>query len=110
MKYLDKVRVISNDYEKDGIKKGDVGHILSAEIRYGTFDFYKENPETKADDLCSAIKIKDLELVESSDITDEEIIKALSKNNPSWWCKVENGYIVNLKGERKNKIAYDYDS
>lgn len=110
MKYLDKVKVISNSYEKDGIKKGDVGHILSAEIRYGTFDFYRENPETKADDLCAAIKVQDLELVKSSDITDEELLKALSGNNPNWWCKVEGGYILNLKGERKNKIAYDYDS
>lgn len=27
-----------------------------------------------------------------------------------WWCKVEDGYIVNLKGEKKNKTPYDYDS
>lgn len=110
MKYLDRVRVISNKYEKDGIKKGDEGHILSAEIRFGTFDFYRENPLTKEDDLCAAIRIEDLELIESAQITDEEILEALSGHNPNWWCKVEDGYIVNLKGEKKNKIPYDYDS
>ena len=110
MKYLDKVRVISDKYEKEGIKKGDIGHILSAEIRLGTFDFYREDPITKADDLCAAVAIADLELVESSSVTDEEILQALAGNDPNWWCKVEDGYIVNLKGERKNKIPYDYNS
>ena len=110
MKYLDKVRVISNKYEKDGIFKGDVGHILSAEIRNNTFDFYRENPLTKADDLCSAIFVGDLELVESAGATDEDILEALSGHNPDWWCRVEDGYILNLKGERKNKIPYDYNS
>ena len=26
------------------------------------------------------------------------------------WCKVEDGYIINLKGEKKNKIPFDYES
>ena len=110
MKYLDKVRVISDKYEKEGVQKGDVGHILSAEIRYNTFDFYLENPITKGDDLCCAVYVGDLELVESAEITDEEILEALSGHDPNWWCKVENGYILNLKGERKNKTPYDYSS
>ncbi|MBQ9103524.1 MAG: hypothetical protein IJY57_00325 [Clostridia bacterium] len=110
MKYLDKVKIISNKYEKDGIFKGDVGHILSAEIRFNTFDFYRENPQTKEDDLCAAVFVGDLELIESSNITDSELLEALSGHNPNWWCKVENGYILNLKGEKKNKIPYDYNS
>lgn len=110
MKYLDRVRVISDRYKAFGINAGDEGHILNAEIRYGTFDFYREDPVTKADDVCAAVKIEDLELVESSDITDEQILKDLPGHDPKWWCKVEDGFIVNLNGERKNKIPYDYNS
>ncbi len=110
MKYLDRVRVISDKYEKEGIKKGDEGHILSAEIRRCAFDFYREDPITFADDICAAIHVGDLELVTSSNIDDNAIFKALPSADINWWCKVENGYIINLKGERKNKIPYDYDS
>ena len=39
MKYLDRVRVLTDDYEQYGIHKGDEGHILAAEIRRGTFCF-----------------------------------------------------------------------
>jgi len=37
-------------------------------------------------------------------------LEDLPGNDPNWWCKVEDGYITNLKGERKNKIPYDYNS
>ncbi len=111
MKYLDRVRVISDDYEECGIFRGDEGHILSAEIRDGTFDFYREDPITFADDKCAAVKVKDLELVIDYNVSDETILDALINHDLNWWwCKVENGFIVNLKGEKKNKIAYDYDS
>ncbi len=110
MKYLDRVRVITDKYEEKGVKKGDEGHILSAAIRYNTFNFYREDPVTFADDISAAIFVGDLELVESSDITDEEILEDLPKRDPNWWCKVEDGFIKNLKGERKNKIPYDYNS
>ena len=79
MKYLDRVRVISNKYEKEGIYKGDEGHILSAEIRSGTFDFYRENPVTLADDECDAVKIEDMELICPSDIIDDDILEALTE-------------------------------
>lgn len=26
------------------------------------------------------------------------------------WCIVEDGFIKNLNGDKKNKIAYDYES
>lgn len=111
MKYLDRVRVISDAYEDEGIKKGDEGHILSAAIRQGTFLFYREDPETGADVERAAVKIEDLEVVWSADhITDEDILEDLPNHDPSWWCKVEDGYIWNLKGEKKNKIPYVYDS
>ena len=63
MKYLDRVRIISDDYEEYGIKRGDEGHIMNAAIRYGTFDFYREDPVTFADDLSAAVKVSDVELV-----------------------------------------------
>ena len=56
------------------------------------------------------IKISDLEFVEDGKCPDEDILDALPKNNPKWWCKVEYGYITNLIGEKKNKVPYDYDS
>ena len=43
-------------------------------------------------------------------MTDEAILEDLPNHDPEWWCKVEDGYIWNLKGEKKNKIPYDYDS
>ncbi len=110
MKYLDRVKIISNEYEKFGIYYGDEGHILSAEIRDGKFEFFREDPITFADDINAEIKIEHLKLVKSSDITDNEILNALAGNNPNWWCKVEDGYILNLNGKKKNKIAYKYDS
>lgn len=108
MKYLDRVRILTDDYEKHGIRKGDEGHIMNAEIRYGTFLFYREDPATLADDKSAAIKIEHMEVVESSDMTDEDILDALPLHNPEWGCKVEDGYILNLKGEKLNKYAYNY--
>lgn len=102
------MRVLTDHYEKHGIHKGDEGHIMNPEIRYGTFLFYREDPITLADDANASIKIQDLEVVESSDVTDEDILDALPLHNPEWGCKVEDGYILNLKGERLNKYAYNY--
>ena len=56
------------------------------------------------------IYVGDLELVTDNGLTDEEIMHDLPKHDPRWWCKVEDGYILNLLGERKNKIAYDYEN
>ena len=33
MKYLDEVRVLTDAYESQGVKKGDVGTIILSEIR-----------------------------------------------------------------------------
>lgn len=65
---------------------------------------------TGMDDASAAVKVKDLELVIDYHATDEMILDALPLKNPTWPCKVENGFIVNLLGEKVNKIAYDYDS
>ena len=126
MKYLDKVKVIKDreEYKKDNVFKGRVGTIMSAEIRDNTFyvvfidpntigknaEWIENNWKTIKDDDFSAIKIEDLEVVEDGKATDEMILGDIPLNNKKWWCKVENGYIVNLLGEKKNKIPYDYNS
>ena len=56
------------------------------------------------------VYVGDIETYRDSEISDDVILKDLPSNDPSWWCKVEDGYIFNLKGERKNKIPYDYRS
>ena len=37
MKLLDEVKVINNDYEKQGIKMGMIGTIIEADIRWDSF-------------------------------------------------------------------------
>ena len=128
MKIYDDVKVIKikDEYSKEGIKLGDVGTIILPEIRDNCFyvnfidkNFYthkndvkwfEENEESLKDDINLAIEIEDLKLVKEGNATDEMILQELPKNNPKWWCKVENGYIMNLLGEKKNKIPYDYKS
>ena len=38
------------------------------------------------------------------------LLKSLPEKYPNWWCKVEDGYIVNLEGDKLNKVPYDYNS
>lgn len=128
MKIYDDVKVINDNknYEKEGIYKGMIGRIILAEIRDSqfyvsfideNFEIHKDDPEwfeehedELKDDILLPIKIEDLELVQENWSTDESILRELPANNPAWWCKVEDGYIMNLLGEKKNKIPYDYDS
>ncbi|MCM1042586.1 MAG: hypothetical protein NC350_00005 [Corallococcus sp.] len=77
------------------------------EIRNNTFEV--EFFDLK-DDFAIEAFVGDLEVTQEAPVTDEEILEDLPKHDPRWWCKVENGYILNLKGERKNKIPYDYNS
>lgn len=111
MKYLDEVMVTVNKqkYIKHGIVKGAIGTIILSEIRSNTF--YVVFSRSDGSDYAEmGINVEDLILVKSSRITDADILEDLPKNDPHWWCKVENGYILNLLNERKNKIAYDYNS
>ncbi len=112
MKVYDKVRVTRDkeSYNADNIYKGDIGTIWFAEIRFNTFAVYFEKPTAKVDFTLCDIDIADLELVEDGESTDNEILEELPTPDPRWWCKVENGYILNLLGEKKNKIPYDYNS
>lgn len=111
MKYLDRVKVLKDTtyYNDNMVFKNAEGTIISAEIRQNSFDvvFSKSTGEDYAH---VPILVKDLKLINDNKITDEEILEALPKNDPNWWCKVENGFILNLKGEKKNKIPYDYES
>ena len=124
MKFLDDVRVVNDNYLEQGVSKGMVGTIIDADIRWNRFfvcfqdqrvydkDFMsiEENIFKLNDDICIGVKIQDLELVKDNKCNDEDIKKSLPEKYKDWWCKVEDGYIVNLKGEKKNKTPYDYDS
>ena len=109
MKYLDKVKILTDKYEKDGVKKGAIGTIIFSEIRAETFEVVFSDKDGY-DYAMMEIFVGDVEVVKSSHMTDEDILEDLPAHNPAWWCKVEDGYILNLKGEKKNKIHYDYRS
>ena len=124
MKMLDDVKVINDNYINEGIHKGMIGTILDADIRWNSFcvnfqdqrvydkEFMsnKENIFKLKSDIYTAIKIEDLELVQDNHFTDEDLVKSLPEQYKDWWCKVEDGYIMNAFGKKKNKIPYDYDS
>ena len=112
MRYLDKVKVIknSNEYNQLGIYKDMVGSIISAEIRDNCFFVIFVDKNMQNDDISLPIKIEDLELVEDNHTTDALILDDLPLHNPDWWCIVEDGFIKNLKGEKKNSIPFDYNS
>lgn len=119
MKFLDKVKVIKNreDYLKEDVHEGMVGTIIDAEIRDNCFnvifvDDSLDETDNKMlkDDIICAIRIVDLILIKDMNCSDDIILNSIPKNNPNWWCKVENGFILNLKGKKKNAIPYDYNS
>ena len=109
MKWLDQVRVLTDKYESEGVKKGAIGTIILSEIRQDMFEVVFSDHSGR-DYAEIEIKVFDLEVVRSSNISDESILNDLPLRDPNWWCKVEDGFILNLKGERKNKIPYDYKS
>ena len=128
MKEYDFVRLIKDrpEYLEEGIKKGRIGYICEPEIRDNSFfvafedeEFVKHREDRKwihehfdeiDGDILLVVRIEDLELYQKGDMTDENLLEDLPKNNPKWWCKVEDGYILNLLGEKKNKIPYYYNS
>lgn len=126
MKLFDKVQVIvdKEKYQKYYVCKNMIGRIWSAEIRDNcflvqfidqrfwdkNFTWTEDNMTSMKDDIYIPIKISDLEIIEEENTSDETLLKDLPLNNPKWWCKVEGGYILNLLGEKKNKIPYDYNS
>ena len=109
MQWLDEVRVTTDKYENEGVKKGDIGVIILSEIRANTYEVVFSDKDGRYYAQIE-IFVGDLEFVRTTNVTDEDILEDLPGHDPNWWCKVEDGYILNLKGERKNKIPYDYDS
>lgn len=109
MRYLDKVKLLKDYGEK--AQTGDVGVIWLPEIRDNTFFvmFDKTKSDEPYDPVYYSVNIADIELVEEYGLTNEQISQDLPSDEP-WLCIVEDGYIKNLNGEKKNKIAYDYDS
>ena len=111
MKCYDLVKVTKNkeDYNKLKVFAGDIGRISEAWIINNCFTV-AFNSKDNNDYIFCEINIADLELIEEGFGSDKIILDELPKNNPKWWCKVEDGYIMNLLGEKKNKIPYDYNS
>lgn len=56
-----------------------------------------------SEDICCGIKIEDLQLVKDNHYPDNKIKEGLPENHKDWWCKVEDGYILNLNGKKKIK-------
>ena len=126
MKVMDDVMLIKDRerYKNENVTSGMIGTIISAEIRENeflvcfcdqrtlskNFIWNEENVKNIKKDIVISVNIKDLKVVKDGGTTDDDILEDIPKNNPAWWCKVEDGYIVNLLGEKKNKIPYDYES
>jgi hypothetical protein len=107
MKYLDSVKIITDKYKDKGILFGCKGVIISAPIRNNSFEVEVLNVSKVETFVFS---IEELEVEKESNATDNDILEDLPQNDPRWWCKVENGYIFNLLGEKKNKEPYKYNS
>ena len=103
MKVYDKVKVIKDreKYLEKNIHAGSEGRIIRPEIRDNRFYVAFENEKIEDDYIYLEVLIEDLEVVEKGWGTDEVILEELPKHDLRWWCKVEDGYIINLNGERK---------
>lgn len=113
MKWMDDVRITTDKYESQGVKKGAIGTIILSEIRSNTFEVIFDDDiyvKQHGSVIYLEVYVGDMELVRDAGFTDEVILEDLPKKDPTWWCKVEDGYILNIRGDRKNKIPYDYES
>lgn len=106
MKYFDMVKVIADkkEYRDWEVYEGMIGQITIPDIVDNCFcvDFMEGK-------WCK-INVADLVVVEEDEDDDEFLLSELPDKNPATWCKVKNGYIINLLGEKKNKVPYDYNS
>ncbi len=109
MKLYDNIQIITDKYENEGIPKGTKGSIVFAEIRNARFEVELFGLPKEVYPI-RAIKIEDMEVIKSANVDDKTILDELPNNDPKWWCKAENGFILNLLGEKKNKIPYKYNS
>lgn len=107
MKWMDEVKVLTDKYEEQGVKKGEKGLIIEPEIVDNKFNvvFFKGDGW---DFVVLDVFIGHIRETKESEATDKDIKRRLPNKDASIWCKVEDGIILNLKGERKNTIPYDY--
>ena len=126
MKLLDEVKLIKDreEYSKENIFSGMIGTIIDADIRLNRFNvnfqdqkiyekdfkWTDENISNLKDDTTIWILIDDLQVVKDGNCSDECIKNSLPEKHPNWQCKVEDGYILNLLGEKKNNEPYKYNS
>ena len=112
MQEYDKVKVIKErkNYTESNITVGMTGTICQPEIQDLSFLVHFEDKKLEDGYEIIPIKIEDLELVENGFANDKILLDEVPNHDKGWWCKVEDGYILNLKGERKNKIPYKYNS
>ena len=116
MKLYDKVKITvdKNKYNKEGVRKGDIGTIVQECLMFtaskvGSFDvMFFENSDDG--EVYVSVAVCDMEVVEESSITDEELLEGIPMRDPSRYCKVVDGYIMNLNGAKLNKVPYKYDS
>ena len=112
MMIYDRIKVVVDreEYLECGVSKGMVGRICSPEIRDNMFLVGFIDDEMKIDDIIIPIRISDMEFYERGFGTVKNILEEMPGGDGRWWCIVEDGFIKNLKGDKKNKIPYDYDS
>ena len=63
-------------------------------IKYEKDDLSFKVPEKLGFDVFKLIEPEE---------TDNKIKESLPENHKDWWCKVEDGYILNLNGKKKIK-------
>ncbi len=108
MKYFDMVRVVADkkEYRDMEVYENMVGEIVCPDIQDNSFYVHFTLPKN----IWAWVNVADLVVVEDGEESNDYILSQLPNQNPSIWCKVEEGYIINLLNEKKNKIAYDYGS
>ncbi|MCL2621608.1 MAG: hypothetical protein FWD32_01080, partial [Firmicutes bacterium] len=100
MKYLDTVKITTDRYKDLGYGKGYVCTIIEPNImRTGEFLVAFPDPIDFGDEILG-VPVGELEFVKCNGITDKEILNSLPYMTTSVWCKVEDGFILNLKGEK----------
>lgn len=112
MKMYDIVKITKDsDYLfKQGVRAGREGKIIEPEIENGCFSVLFVDRCNTEPDVIADVKIEDLEVVENGFASDDILLEEIGERSSNKWCKVVNGFIMNILGEKKNKVAFDYNS
>lgn len=95
---------------KQGVHSGREGKIIEPEIENGCFRVLFIDRFYKEPDIIADVKIEHLELVEYGFASDDILLEEIGARSGEKWCKVVNGFIMNIVGDKKNKVAFDYNS